>query len=178
MVSVTGKRTLIQEVPFYLLRVILRRARERHWAPAGATHLVTFLLRRACLIVRQRGSIPRSPWETGQVLSPHQPRGAPDLRAGPKLLALINRPQSDPNLLGIFILSRRIDGRSAIGTEKLQPSATVVRGLDIKPGLAGRYLKLATLRADGHPVGGSRQSLASRCSGRSRRLVDRSRLHR
>ncbi len=109
---------------------------------------------------RQRASIPWPPWETGQILSPSQRRGAPDLRAGHQLLTLIYRSQSDPNLFGIFILTRHIDGRSAIGKEELQAPATVVGGLDIKPGLAGSYLKLPTLRADGHPVCGSRQSLA------------------
>ena len=110
--------------------------------------------------IQQRRSIPRSPRKSGQILSPCQRRGAPDLRAGLQLPTLIYRSQSDPNLLGVFILSRRIDRRSAISTEKLQPPTTVVRGLDVKPGRARRYLKMAALCADAHPVGGSRQSLA------------------
>ena len=45
---------------------------------------------------------------------------------------LIDSSQSDPDLLGVFILSRRVDGRSAIGTEELQPPTTIVGGLNIK----------------------------------------------
>lgn len=73
---------------------------------------------------------------------------------GLQLPTLIDRSQSDPDPLGVCILSRRIDGRSAIGTEELQPPATIVGGLNVKPGLTGLDMELATLCADGHPKGG------------------------
>jgi hypothetical protein len=54
---------------------------------------------------------------------------------GLQLPTLIDSSQSDPDLLGVFMPSRRIDGRPAIGTEELQPSTTIVGGLNIMLGL-------------------------------------------
>ena len=58
------------------------------------------------------------------------------------------------------MLSGRVDGRSAVGTEKLEPPAAVVGGLDVKSGCTGRDLEPVAVCADGHSIRGAGQPLA------------------
>lgn len=58
------------------------------------------------------------------------------------------------------MLSGRVDGRSAVGTEELEPPAAVVGALYVKSGRTGRDLEPVAVCADGHSIRGAGQPLA------------------
>gem|GEM_PF-6502465 len=55
-------------------------------------------------------SITCSPRKSSQILRTSPRRRSPDVRVEFKLLALSDRPKSESDLLGIFMLSCRVDG--------------------------------------------------------------------
>ncbi len=58
------------------------------------------------------------------------------------------------------MLCGRVDGRSAVGAEELEPPAAVVSGLYVKSGRTGRDLEPVAVCADGHSIRGAGQPLA------------------